>query len=133
MFTVGETHLLRLREGHTHVGSGLLGEVEAGAWRGSEGTRRADRSMDRAVEEGAGRDRRRKKFAAVRERRGEGKMKHEVRWLNAVLSVTLLVSSGTARAQETQAARTPAPGVVQGGKGAGAHGLCDAGMELLAL
>src|SRR5258707_13574408 len=107
MFTVGETHLLRLREGHTHVGSGLLGEVEAGAWRGSEGTRRADRSMDRGVEEGAGRDRRRKKVAAVRGRRGEGKMKIEVRWVDAGLSVTLLVSSGQGRGEELTPGPTP--------------------------
>src|SRR4029077_17799357 len=122
MFTASEAHLLRLRGGHTHGGSGLLGEVEAGAWRGPEGTRRAGRSMDRAVEEKAGRDRRGKEFAAVRERRGEGKMKHEVRWLNAVLSGTLLVSSGTARAQETQAAPTPGPVVIQEGGVAGTQG-----------
>jgi hypothetical protein len=59
-------------------------------------------------------------------------MKREVGWLNAVLSVTLLVSSGTARAQETQAAPTPGPVVIQGGM-AGVEG--DAffadGIELL--
>jgi hypothetical protein len=59
-------------------------------------------------------------------------MKRGVRWLNAVLSVTLLVSSGTARAQETQAAPTPGPVVIQGGM-AGVEG--DAffadGIELL--
>jgi hypothetical protein len=48
-------------------------------------------------------------------------MKRGVRWLNAVLSVTLLVSSGTARAQETQAAPTPGPVVIQEGGVAGAQ------------
>src|SRR4029077_8214136 len=67
----------------------------------------------------------------VRERRGEGKMKHEVRWLNAVLSVTLLVSSGTARAQETQAAPTPGPVVIQGGMVAGGDAFFADGIELL--
>jgi hypothetical protein len=48
-------------------------------------------------------------------------MKRGVRWLNAVLSVTLLVSSGAARAQETQAAPTPDPVVIQEGGVAGAQ------------
>jgi hypothetical protein len=48
-------------------------------------------------------------------------MKRGVRWLNAVLSVTLLVSSGTARAQEAQAAPTPGPVVIQEGGVAGAQ------------
>src|SRR3989442_12543117 len=49
------------------------------------------------------------KLAAVkntrpsRERRGDGKMKCEVGWMNAVLTVTLLASAGVAQAQETQA------------------------------
>lgn len=42
-------------------------------------------------------------------------MKLGVRWLNAVLSVTLLVSSGTARAQETQPAPVAGQVVIQGG------------------
>jgi hypothetical protein len=58
-------------------------------------------------------------------------MKHEVRWLNAVLSVTLLVSSGTARAQETQAAPTPGPVVIQGGVVAGGDAFFADGIELL--
>jgi len=58
-------------------------------------------------------------------------MKHEVRWLNAVLGVTLLVSSGTARAQETQAAPTPGPVVIQGGMAAGGDAFFADGIELL--
>lgn len=58
-------------------------------------------------------------------------MKHEVRWLNAVLSVTLLVSSGTARAQETQVAPTPGPVVIQGGMVAGGDAFFADGIELL--
>src|SRR5260370_38165129 len=50
-----------------------------------------------------------------RERRGEGKMKREVAWLNTVLTVALLGSAGAARAQETQAAPTPGPVAIQGG------------------
>jgi hypothetical protein len=42
-------------------------------------------------------------------------MKREVGWLNAVLTAALLVSSGAARAQETQAAPAPGPVVIQGG------------------
>src|SRR6266481_9541352 len=53
-------------------------------------------------------------LTAVRERRGEGKMKREVAWLNAVLTVALLGSAGAARAQETQAAPTPGQVVIQG-------------------
>src|SRR5712691_10403948 len=53
-------------------------------------------------------------LTAVRERRGEGKMKREVAWLNAVLTVALLGSAGAARAQETQAAPTPGPVAIQG-------------------
>ena len=58
-------------------------------------------------------------------------MKREVGWLNAVLSVTLLVSSGTARAQETQAAPTPGPVVIQGGMVAGGDAFFADGIELL--
>src|SRR3989442_14531544 len=49
------------------------------------------------------------KLAAVkntrpsRERRGDGKMKCEVGWMNAVFTVALLASAGVAQAQETQA------------------------------
>src|SRR6266404_7086355 len=49
------------------------------------------------------------KLAAVknarpsRERRGDGKMKREVGWMNAVFTVALLARAGVARAQETQA------------------------------
>lgn len=42
-------------------------------------------------------------------------MKREVGLLNAVLTGALLVSAGAARAQETQAAPTPGPVVIQGG------------------
>lgn len=49
-------------------------------------------------------------------------MKREVGWLNAVLSVTLLVSSGTARAQETRAVPAPGPVVIQEGGVAGTQG-----------
>src|SRR6058998_157746 len=52
------------------------------------------------------------KLAAVknarpsRERRGDGKMKCEVGWMNAVFTVALLASAGVAQAQETQAQET---------------------------
>jgi hypothetical protein len=42
-------------------------------------------------------------------------MKREVGLLNAVLTGALLASAGAARAQETQAAPTPGPVVIQGG------------------
>src|SRR5436853_7721280 len=70
--------LQRLGKGHTDGSSGLLGEVEADGWGRPEGTGRAGRSMDRAVEKGAGRDCSSKEFAAVRERRGEGIMNRRV-------------------------------------------------------
>jgi hypothetical protein len=40
-------------------------------------------------------------------------MKREVGWLNAILMIALLVSAGVTRAQETQAAPTPGPVVIQ--------------------
>src|SRR5882724_6603252 len=43
---------------------------------------------------------------AERERRGDGKMKREVGWMNAVSIVVLLGSAGVVRSQETQAQET---------------------------
>jgi hypothetical protein len=53
-------------------------------------------------------------LTAVRERRGEGQMKREAGRLDAILMIALLVSAGTARAQETQAAPTPGQVLIQG-------------------
>src|SRR6266550_1451990 len=91
--------LMRLGEGHTDGSSGLLGEVEAGGWDRPEGTGRAGRSMDRAVEKGAGRDCSSKEFAAVRERRGEGIMNRRV-CMSMVLGGIFMLSAGLAKAQD---------------------------------
>jgi len=91
--------LMRLGDGHTDGSSGLLGEVEAGGWDRPEGTGRAGRSMDRAVEKGAGRDCSSKEFAAVRERRGEGIMNRRV-CMSMVLGGIFMLSAGLAKAQD---------------------------------
>src|SRR5436190_14619322 len=63
----------------------------------------------------------REKLAAVnnarpsRERRGDGKMKCEVGWMNAVFTIALLASAGVAQAQETQAQETQAQEEAQEG------------------
>src|SRR6266851_2100590 len=101
--------LLRLGKGHANGSSGLLGEVEADGWSRPEGTGRAGRSMDRAVEKGAGRDCSSKEFAAVRERRGEGIMNRRA-CTSMVLSGIFMLSAGLAKAQE--AAPPPSEAVV---------------------
>src|SRR6266851_307395 len=100
---------LRPREEHKDEGSGLLGEVEACGWSRAEGTGGAGRRMDRAVEEGAGRDCSSKEFAAVRERRGEGIMNRRA-CTSMVLSGIFMLSAGLAKAQE--AAPPPSEAVV---------------------
>src|SRR5216684_5152329 len=72
--------------------------------------------MDRAVEEGTGRDCRSKEFATVRERRGEGMMNRNV-CMRMVLSGIFLWSAGLARAQE--APPPPPPGEMMHGGGPG--------------
>src|SRR5467141_924243 len=95
-------------EGHTDGCSGLLGEVEAGGWDRPEGPGRAGRSMDRAVEKGAGRDCDSKEFAAVRERRGEGIMNCRVS-MSMVLGGIFVLSAGLARAQDAAPPPPPPP------------------------
>src|SRR5260370_37506957 len=70
--------------------------------------------MDRAVEEGTGRDCSSKDFATVRERRGVGMMNRRV-CMSMVLSGVFLWSAGLARAQE---APSP-PGEMMHGGGPG--------------
>src|SRR3989440_4785990 len=91
---------------HTDGSSGLLGEVEADGWSRPEGTGRAGRSMDRAVEKGTGRDCSSKEFAAVRERRGEGIMNRRV-CMSMVLGGIFMLGAGLAKAQN--AAPLPPP------------------------
>src|SRR6266571_4541795 len=50
----------------------------------------------------------RKTRTAERERRGDGKMKREVGWMNAVFIVVLLGSAGVVRSQETRSQETQA-------------------------
>src|SRR6266853_5298897 len=65
-----------------------------------------------------------KKRRPGRERRGDGKMKREVGWMNVVLTVVLLGSAGVVRAQETQDVPAPPPPEVmaQGGMVGGEPG-----------
>src|SRR5437660_11559010 len=70
--------LLRPGKEHTGGSSDLLGKVKTGEASRAEGTDRAGRSMDRAAEEGAGRDCSGKEFATVRESRGEEIMNRRV-------------------------------------------------------
>src|SRR5260370_14286694 len=91
--------LLGVGKGHVGGSSGLLGEVEADGWSRPEGTGRASRSMDCAVEKGAGRDCSSKEFAAVRERRGEGIMNRRV-YMSMVLGGIFMLSAGLAKAQD---------------------------------
>src|SRR5260370_38154433 len=70
--------------------------------------------MERAVEEGAGRDCSRKDFATVRERRGVGMMNRRV-CMSMVLSGIFSWSAGLARAQEAP----PPPGEMMHGGGPG--------------
>jgi hypothetical protein len=70
-------------------------------------------------------------LTAARERRGEGKMMREVGWWNAVLAGALLMSAGVARAQETQAAPTPGPVVIQGDAVGGGDAFFADRIELL--
>src|SRR5713101_1762473 len=100
---------LRPREEHKDEAIGLLGEVEAGGWSSAAKTGVAGRSVDRAVEEGVGRDRSSKEFATVRERRGEGIMNRRV-CTSMVFSGIFMLSAGLAKAQE--AAPPPSEAVV---------------------
>src|SRR6266478_439847 len=70
--------------------------------------------MDRAVEEGTGRDCSSEDFATVRERRGVGMMNRRV-CMSMVLSGVFLWSAGLARAQEAP----PPPGEMMHGGGPG--------------
>src|SRR5258707_4640730 len=70
--------------------------------------------MDRAVEEGTGRDCSSKDFATVRERRGVGMMNRRV-CMSMVLSGVFSWSAGLARAQEAP----PPPGEMMHGGGPG--------------
>src|SRR6266436_3127612 len=100
--------LLRLGKGHADGSSGLLGEVEADGWSRPEGTGRAGRSMDRAIEKGAGRDCDSKEFATVRERRGEGIMNRRV-CMSMVLGGIFMLNPGLAKAQDAAPLPPPAP------------------------
>src|SRR6267154_2707560 len=93
--------LLRLGKGHADGSSGLLGEVEADGWSRPEGTGRAGRSMDCAVEKRAGRDCSSKEFAAVRERRGEGIMNRRV-CMSVVLGVIFMFGAGLEKAKDAE-------------------------------
>src|SRR4029077_9046912 len=74
--------------------------------------------MDRAVEEGTGRDCGSKEFTTVRERRGEGTMNRRV-CMSMVLSGIFLWSAGLAQAQEAPAPPPPEEVRHAGGPGEG--------------
>src|SRR6267378_3505233 len=108
-----------LRPGKEHTdGSGLLGEVEAGGWTRAEGAGGAGRSMDRAVEEGAGRDCGGEEFATVRERRGDEIMNRRV-CKSLLLAGMLAGAAGSLLAQGAPPAPFPPEAQIPGGPGEG--------------
>src|SRR6266436_4732410 len=104
----GRSRCASLGKGHADGSSRLLGEVEASGWGRPEGTGRAGRSVDRAVEKGAGRDCDSKEFATVWERRGEGIMNRRV-CISMVLGGIFMLSAGLAKAQEAAPLPPPPP------------------------
>src|SRR6266480_1555611 len=106
--------LLRPGKEHTGGSSDLLGEVKTGEPSRAEGTDGAGRSMDRAAEEGAGRDCSGKEFATVRERRGDEIMNRRV-CRNLLLAGMLAGAAGSLRAQEA----LPPEAGIPGGPGEG--------------
>src|SRR6266699_1804755 len=101
--------LLRPGKEHTGGSSDLLGEVKTGEPSRAEGTDGAGRSMDRAAEEGAGRDCSGKEFATVRERRGDEIMNRRV-CRNLLLAGMLAGAAGSLRAQEAPPPEAGIPG-----------------------
>src|SRR6266851_1147873 len=118
MFMGSGTFSLPLEEEDAHGGNCILGEAEASGRSRDEGVGGAGCSMDRAVEERAGRDCTSKEFATVRERRGEEIMNRRLS-ICLVLSGALVLSAGLAKAQEAVPPPPSEAVVIQGGEPGG--------------